>query len=167
MSSKHTNFSSVFRPELTFHCSYSDIFSFYKEELRGEDTNHISILANMHKCSKLESMKYLADYSVAGARRARDVLASHPEAYEIYTKHFLQGYVDFHAAASVRYKLPDLKLTESTPDDFMETIVEDVEVKPGVAFVGLVVKAFVVLLALFVVHCYASGMSAEYYGLLV
>jgi hypothetical protein len=45
---------------------YSDIFSFYKEEISHEDTNHISLLAQLTGKSKLQCMKDLAEYSVDG-----------------------------------------------------------------------------------------------------
>lgn len=44
----------------------SDLFSFYKEESIQENTNHISLLANISGKSKLQCMKDLAAYSVDG-----------------------------------------------------------------------------------------------------
>lgn len=90
----------------------SDIFSFYKEELDNEDTNHISLLASVRGWTKIQALQHLADFSVEGSTAAKDVLAAHPEAYEIFTKSFLPGYVGFHAAAAERYKLNELDLAD-------------------------------------------------------
>ena len=48
---------------LIFH---SDIFSFYKEEVDHEDTNHISLLAQLTGKSKLQCMRDLANFSIDG-----------------------------------------------------------------------------------------------------
>lgn len=49
---------------LLIYCS--DLFSFYKEESIHENTNHISLLAQMTGKSKLQCMKDLAAFSVDG-----------------------------------------------------------------------------------------------------
>jgi hypothetical protein len=90
----------------------NDLFSFYKEESIHENTNHISLLAQLSGKSKLQCMKDLAAYSVDGSRRCRAVLSADPKALKIYTDHFLQGYVGFHALAHKRYKLEDLDLAD-------------------------------------------------------
>ncbi|KAF8550949.1 terpenoid synthase [Imleria badia] len=90
----------------------NDLFSFYKEESIHENTNHLSLLAQMSGKSKLQCMKDLAAFSVDGIRRCRAVLSADPKAFEIFTDHFLQGYIGFHALAYKRYKLDDLDLAD-------------------------------------------------------
>jgi len=45
---------------------YSDLFSFYKEESSHENTNHVSLLAQLTGKSKLQCMKDLAAHSLDG-----------------------------------------------------------------------------------------------------
>lgn len=92
---------------------FSDILSFYKEELAGENTSHISILSQLHQCSKLGSMQTLVDLTVQGHRRTKEVLASHAEAYDCYAKAYLPGCADFHILANERYKLDELRLDQA------------------------------------------------------
>ncbi|KZP23289.1 terpenoid synthase [Athelia psychrophila] len=87
----------------------NDLFSFYKEEMRGETTNQVSLMAQLEGKTKIESLRQLSEESIQRIQRSRDILSSHPEAYDIYTNHFLTGYVRFYITEK-RYKLKDLDL---------------------------------------------------------
>ena len=91
--------------------NYSEVFSFYKEQLANDNTNHISLIVNLHGWTKLEALQHFAESAVRSSRVTEQILLAHPEAYEIYKRSFLPGYVGFHAAAMERYKLSDLELT--------------------------------------------------------
>ncbi|KZP17005.1 terpenoid synthase [Athelia psychrophila] len=92
-----------------FHSNFSDLLSFYKEELRGETTNQVSLLAQLAGKTKLEALRQLSRGSIERIRRSRDVLSKHSDAYAIYVKHFLPGYVRYYITEK-RYKLGDLDL---------------------------------------------------------
>lgn len=72
--------------------------------------NHISLASRLNGCSKLDSLKDLAAFTVEGRHRVKDILAAHSEAYDCFIEGFVPGYVAFHALADKRYKLHDLKL---------------------------------------------------------
>ncbi|KAF8878461.1 isoprenoid synthase domain-containing protein [Infundibulicybe gibba] len=90
----------------------NDIFSFYKEELAGETSNKVCLVARVRGCTKLEAMEHLAQVSIDGARRMAVVLEFHPEACALARKYLVQGYVGFHALSRERYKLDDLLLDD-------------------------------------------------------
>ncbi|KZP17002.1 terpenoid synthase [Athelia psychrophila] len=87
----------------------NDLLSFYKEEMRGETTNQVSLLAQLAGKTKLEALRQLSSGSIERIRRSRDVLSKHSDAYDIYVKHFLPGYVRYYITEK-RYKLGDLDL---------------------------------------------------------
>lgn len=91
--------------------NFSEVLSFYKEQLANDNTNHISLTVSLRGWTKLEALQDFADSAVRSSRATEAILSAHPEAYEIYTKSFLPGYMGFHAAAMERYKLNDLELT--------------------------------------------------------
>ncbi|KAF8887831.1 isoprenoid synthase domain-containing protein [Infundibulicybe gibba] len=91
----------------------NDIFSFYKEELAGETSNHICLIAQVRGCTKLEAMEYLAQVSIDGARRMATILESHPEARALTREYLVQGYIGFHALSRERYRLDDLLLNDA------------------------------------------------------
>ena len=91
--------------------NYSEVFSFYKEQLANDNTNHISLIVHLRGWTRLEALEYFAESAVRSSRVTEQILSAHPEAYEIYTRSFLPGYIGFHAAAMERYKLNDLELT--------------------------------------------------------
>ncbi|KAF8897325.1 hypothetical protein BD779DRAFT_1667323 [Infundibulicybe gibba] len=64
-------------PEITQYLEdVNDLFSFYKEELAGEDDNHVSIIAKIRKWDKVTALKHLAEISIDGSRRIVKVLQS-------------------------------------------------------------------------------------------
>ncbi len=84
----------------------SDVLSFYKEEIVGEQANFVTNMANCHKISKIESLRKLAEDTAADALRALKIVSGHPGAHKA-AQAFVQGYVDFHLA-SPRYELTEL-----------------------------------------------------------
>ena len=87
---------------------YSDILSFYKEELLGECANYMSILATSSRTPKHVVLKNVADETSAAYNRAMETLSSNPKALEAYRK-FGLGFVAFHTSLP-RYKLTELDL---------------------------------------------------------
>ncbi|KAF9442113.1 terpenoid synthase [Macrolepiota fuliginosa MF-IS2] len=86
----------------------NDMLSFYKEELRGETLNYISLIAGSNGIAKLEALKKLANETAECYERGCRLLESCPKALNAY-RSFCVGYVEFHAL-SVRYKLDQLDL---------------------------------------------------------
>ncbi|KAF8894659.1 isoprenoid synthase domain-containing protein [Infundibulicybe gibba] len=99
-------------PEMTQYLEdVNDIFSLYKEELAGEDDNHVSILAKIRGWDKITALRHLTQISIDGSRRIVKVLQStNPEACEMAITRLLAGYVGYHALSRQRYKLDDLCL---------------------------------------------------------
>ena len=64
----------------------------------------------MHGWTKLQALQYCADSAIESSRVTKEILSDHSEACEIYTRVFLPELVEFHAAATKRYKLDDLDL---------------------------------------------------------
>ncbi|KZP16977.1 terpenoid synthase [Athelia psychrophila] len=87
----------------------NDLLSFYKEELRGETTNQVSLMSQLEGKTKIESLSQLSEGCIQRIQRSCDVLSSHQEAYDIFRNHFLSGYVKFYIREK-RYKLIDLDL---------------------------------------------------------
>ena len=88
---------------------WSDIFSFYKEELAGESINFVSTMAESRKQTKVEVLQQLADEAVETYMEVVSVLARRPEALEAF-QNFARGYVYFHIA-NKRYKITKLWAT--------------------------------------------------------
>lgn len=84
------------------------MLSFYKEELAGENTNHISTLASRNKESKLDTLKRVARMVVDDYNRIVTILEGSPEACDAF-KRYAIAYFDFHFAVE-RYKLAELDL---------------------------------------------------------
>ena len=101
-----TKFHPLFTELISF--LHSDILSFYKEELIGESTNYVSVVASISHTSKLDVLKMLIDKTVAAYNRTTESLSSNPKALEAF-RLFAYGYVEFHAS-DPRYKLSELNL---------------------------------------------------------
>ncbi|KII90586.1 hypothetical protein PLICRDRAFT_538378 [Plicaturopsis crispa FD-325 SS-3] len=86
----------------------NDILSFYKEELVGEEVNHVSLIAKSRNISKSEVLRMLEDQVVTAHHNVVQTLAPHKEALDAY-KRFSEGYVAFHSS-SKRYHLDALDL---------------------------------------------------------
>lgn len=94
--------------DASFIPSHSDVLSFYKEELAGENTNQISIMAARSGESKLETLKRMAGSVVDLHGTIVKILDGSREACDAF-KSFVVGYFDFHFTVE-RYKLADLDL---------------------------------------------------------
>ena len=89
-----------------FMTHFSDVLSFYKEELVGEATNQVSTLAARTKNSKLETFGGLTKTMMDFCKRVVRILEGSPESCEAF-KHYTAGYVYFYTSIS-RYRLKDL-----------------------------------------------------------
>jgi len=80
--------------------------SFFKEELAGEQTNTISLLAANGNVPKLQIANELKDKALASDTLIFDILSSDKKAQYSY-EGFRAGYVVFHTSLS-RYRLQEL-----------------------------------------------------------
>ena len=85
----------------------SDILSFYKEELAGENVNYISLEASRRGGEKILVLKELARDISLCVSRITTILEGSGEAEAIF-QCFIGGYVSFHASDETRYHLNDL-----------------------------------------------------------
>jgi len=92
---------------MLFSNNTNDILSFYKEELAGETTNQISIVAVRSKTSKLDVFNALTETTVDIFESAVEILKGSPEACEAFKK-FATGLVRFHTSVG-RYRLAELQ----------------------------------------------------------
>ncbi|KIK54856.1 hypothetical protein GYMLUDRAFT_176524 [Collybiopsis luxurians FD-317 M1] len=84
----------------------NDLFSYYKEELAGEDTNYVAIRA---KVSANPPLRVVSDLVDEVTRYHEDILAmlsDHPQAVRRW-REFVQSYLGFHLSVS-RYRLSEL-----------------------------------------------------------
>lgn len=84
----------------------SDILSFYKEEIEGDNINTVSLSAASHGITKLDALHEIIDKTVQSHHNILKSLKPHSEAYNAYVS-FVQGYVRFFAVVP-RYKLQAL-----------------------------------------------------------
>lgn len=84
---------------------YSDIFSFYKEELAGETGNYIGDRATVCGKSTSETLHELVGETVDIVERIRSILGE-GEARNAW-ENFAKGYVTFHVY-SPRYRLHEV-----------------------------------------------------------
>jgi len=97
-------------PDLMHYIDHTnDLFSFFKEELAGEEYNYVSMSAATRGLTKLEALRKLAEENVQCYTRASKLLASEPAAWKAF-RGFCVGYVGFHALSLVRYNLNQLNL---------------------------------------------------------
>jgi len=95
----------MFKDAEITHPFYSDVLSLYKEEVSGEQTNRVSLLAGCRSMSKLAVMEQLAlDALKSDAAIFESLKDSKARgAYES----FRSGYVAFHTSLS-RYRLQEI-----------------------------------------------------------
>ncbi|TFK66369.1 terpenoid synthase [Pluteus cervinus] len=94
-------------PDVIMYCNHvNDIFSFYKEEITGEQVNHISNMAKLGKIPKTEALQRLAEETADACLRGWEILKDRPEAYTAF-KAFNQGHIEFQACCP-QYKLDEL-----------------------------------------------------------
>lgn len=87
----------------------SDILSFYKEELAGEQSNFVHDRANVTGKSVRQVLLDILNEVVSAVERARLILQGEQE--KRTWEQFLAGYVAFHFL-SPRYRLAELTGTE-------------------------------------------------------
>ena len=85
----------------------SDVLSFYKEELAGENGNYISNEANKRGEKKIPVFRELAQDVSLCVSRVANILRGSGEA-EAAFHCFIGGYVSFHTSFDSRYHLDDL-----------------------------------------------------------
>ncbi|EIN04069.1 terpenoid synthase [Punctularia strigosozonata HHB-11173 SS5] len=103
-----TNFVQAIPEIMVYLNCGNDVFSFFKEALAGETVNHVSVAARLHRISKNESLRRIADETAISHERSQQILAPFPPALEAYMA-FSHGYVAFHAG-SERYRLSEAGL---------------------------------------------------------
>ncbi len=84
------------------------MFSFCKEELRGETTNMLSFLAKCRQQPKDTVLQDLVEAAIDAHPRALHILQPHKEVHEAY-RQFSEGYAVMHIATP-RYRLTELEL---------------------------------------------------------
>lgn len=89
--------------------AYSDIFSFYKEELVGETANYVHDRARVTGKTASEALFDVVDDTVAAVERIRTILQEGEE--RAVLERWMAGYVLFHFL-SPRYKLMELTGTQ-------------------------------------------------------
>ncbi|KAH9889832.1 hypothetical protein C8Q73DRAFT_804956 [Cubamyces lactineus] len=99
----------------SFHTSIflmgsSDLFSFYKETLKGETSNYVYLSAAAQHKSPYAGLQSLADDIVATVRNMRSITSADPQLAEICEKH-LMGFLEFHIKDR-RYRLDELQLLQ-------------------------------------------------------
>ena len=86
-------------------CFYSDVLSFYKEELDGETANFIHDRAAVANHDASIALSKVVDEVVASVRRIRALLKGKRE--KDTWEEFIKGYVAFHVYTP-RYRILDL-----------------------------------------------------------
>ena len=86
----------------------SDIASFYKEELAGEQANYVHDRAYTTSSSPEEVLQELVQEVIAATRKARNILCTERERY--VWEAFATGYLVFHVYTSSRYRLHELEI---------------------------------------------------------
>ena len=87
--------------------SISDVLSFYKEELAGENGNYISLEANQRGQEKIPVFRDLARDVSLCVSRVESILEGNSEAKAAFLC-FKSGYVSLHFSLDSRYHLNDL-----------------------------------------------------------
>ncbi|EIN07076.1 terpenoid synthase [Punctularia strigosozonata HHB-11173 SS5] len=103
-----TDFVQAIPEIVVFINCANDVLSFYKEVLAGESTNYVSVEARLHRISKIESLRRIADETATSHERSQQMLEACPKALEAYMA-LSHGYVAFHAC-SERYRLNEAGL---------------------------------------------------------
>ena len=86
----------------------SDVLSFYKEELAGENGNYISLEASQRGQEKIPVFRDLAHDVSLCVSRVADILEGTSSEANAAFQCFIGGYVSFHTSFDSRYRLNDL-----------------------------------------------------------
>ena len=87
--------------------NFSDVLSFYKEELAGENANYIANEASQRGEDKILVFRKLARDVALCISRTTNILESSSEAQAAFLS-FMGGYESFHTSFGSRYHLDDL-----------------------------------------------------------
>ncbi|KAG2142345.1 isoprenoid synthase domain-containing protein [Suillus clintonianus] len=99
-------------PDLMFFLNHAnDILSYYKEEIEGDSTNYVSLLAASRGLTKHEALCRLIEKTVLAHHNIVKCLKPHPEAYEAYAS-VCHGYIKFHTALK-RYMVKEIMAEKS------------------------------------------------------
>ncbi|KAG1780099.1 isoprenoid synthase domain-containing protein [Suillus placidus] len=90
----------------------NDILSYYKEEMEGETTNYVSLVAASGKLTKRDALHGIIEKTMQAHHNIIGCLKPCPEAYDAYLS-FFYGYINYHAALK-RYKLEEIMLEASS-----------------------------------------------------
>ncbi|KAG1745745.1 isoprenoid synthase domain-containing protein [Suillus lakei] len=90
----------------------NDILSFYKEEMDGETTNYVSLVAASRNLTRRDALHGIIEKTMQAHHNILGCLKPCPEAYDAYLS-FFYGYIDYHAALK-RYKLEEIMLEASS-----------------------------------------------------
>ncbi|KAF9257260.1 terpenoid synthase, partial [Marasmius fiardii PR-910] len=94
-------------PQIAIYINYmNDILSFYKEELKEDQENLVTLLAKESGITKNEALQRIADDVAEADKIIMNGLAGDQMALECW-KNFRRGYVCFHTSLS-RYRLDEL-----------------------------------------------------------
>ncbi|KIK32441.1 hypothetical protein CY34DRAFT_19053 [Suillus luteus UH-Slu-Lm8-n1] len=77
-----------------------------QEEIEGDTTNYLSLMAASHSITKQDALDELMEKTVQAHHNILECLRPHTKAYNTYVS-FLDGYVKFHAALR-RYKMDEI-----------------------------------------------------------
>jgi len=84
---------------------FSDILSYYKEELEGDPTTYVARLAASRGLTKLDVLHEVIDKTAQAHHNILESLKAHPDAYHAYVS-FFHGYIQYYFAP--RYKLHEI-----------------------------------------------------------
>lgn len=93
---------------------FSDLLSFFKEELAGENVNHVSLIARCKGISKVAALESITKEAASSCMRIKATLESDSLVKAAF-EHFSQGYITFHTK-SPRYRLQELRRTVSASE---------------------------------------------------
>ncbi|KAG2114149.1 isoprenoid synthase domain-containing protein [Suillus discolor] len=84
----------------------NDILSYYKEEIEGDTTNYLSLMAASRTSTKQDALREMIEKTVQAHHNILECLRPCSEAYDTYV-HFFEGYIKFHAALE-RYRMKEI-----------------------------------------------------------
>jgi len=84
----------------------NDILSYYKEEIEGDTTNYLSLVAASRALTKQDALHVIIEKTVQAHHNILECLRPHTEAFNAYVNFFV-GYVKFHASLK-RYKMDEI-----------------------------------------------------------
>ncbi|TFK95960.1 isoprenoid synthase domain-containing protein [Pterulicium gracile] len=94
-------------PEMCIPINYiNDLFSFYKEEAAGEDTNYIHQRAKYHQKTVADVMQEMTDETIACHERVLLILQGHDGYLDAWLG-YVAGFITFHKSCS-RYRLKEI-----------------------------------------------------------